>query len=65
MSCLCGHFESCKHCSPYYQEMGDPVWLRGRLIEAVGFLREASEQMGFDDTDLGERVLAWLPEFKA
>lgn len=31
-----------------------------KLSEATALLRECSEQMGFDDTELGERVLAWL-----
>jgi hypothetical protein len=60
MRCLCGHFESCKYCSPSYQRERDPVWLRARLEEAVLLLAECSGEMGFEDTAVGEKVLEWL-----
>lgn len=65
MNCLCGHFESCKYCSPYYRATDDPLWLRERLAEAHALLVECSAQMGFEDTETGEKVLAWLNPAKA
>jgi len=60
MRCLCGHFESCKYCSPYYDKTRDHYWLRERLEEAVVLLHECSAEMGFEDTVVGEKVLEWL-----
>ena len=60
MNCLCGHGECCKYCSPYYKPSNDPIWLRERLAEAHALLCECAQKMGFEDTELGEKVLAWL-----
>lgn len=46
---------SCAHCG-----FSAKAWMVAQLGEATALLRECSEQMGFDDTELGERVFAWL-----
>jgi hypothetical protein len=56
--CLCGHGESCKNCSPYYQERNDPVWLRARLDHAMDIIRAARPHCVH--TSVEEDIDEWL-----
>jgi len=42
--CLCGHFESCKYCSPYWTEgeTGDDAAASTRSIDAAEWKKRAS-----------------------